>query len=270
MQQIKSTYRNIISILSLLGFATMGYLTYIHFANIQSFCDISVEVSCDVVNTSIYSEVFGIPLSVLGVLFFAYAAYISFTQKTVKPYETLFFITIFSLIPSLYLSFAEIFFIHSLCILCEASKIFIIGILITSFLIIKHEKKDWLRLIIPIIIAGLVSVGIMYFNQTSSPDPRDHTPLIEHMNEQGWIYYKSYTCSSCRKQEKLLGDAYKIMNSVECHPKGPNGQAELCLKKRIEKTPTWILEPNGIEVKRLEGIQSVESLAKAAEFIINY
>ncbi|MBI2048915.1 MAG: Vitamin K epoxide reductase, partial [Parcubacteria group bacterium] len=54
-------------ILALLGMAIMGYLISIHYAPAEeAFCNLGEGLSCDVVNKSIYAEVFGIPVSVLG------------------------------------------------------------------------------------------------------------------------------------------------------------------------------------------------------------
>jgi len=63
--------RGVIALLSVVGTAIMGYLTYLHFSPEEgSFCNLGERLSCDVVNKSIYSEVFGVPLSVMGVVFF--------------------------------------------------------------------------------------------------------------------------------------------------------------------------------------------------------
>src|SRR3989338_9645340 len=124
--------RTLIIILSLAGLGIMAYLTYIHYANQQSFCDLSQEVSCDVVTTSIYSEVFGIPVSVLGLFYFATVLIVSLTKKSLPIFQSLFFLTAFVLIPSLYLTLTEILFIKSFCILCETSKGLMFLIFITS------------------------------------------------------------------------------------------------------------------------------------------
>ena len=68
----RTIYRFLITSAALLGLVIMSYLTYIHYANTSSFCDISKEVSCDVVTTSLYSEVFGLPVSVLGLGYFLF------------------------------------------------------------------------------------------------------------------------------------------------------------------------------------------------------
>jgi thiol-disulfide isomerase/thioredoxin len=84
------------------------------------------------------------------------------------------------------------------------------------------------------------------------------------LNEEGVVYYKSKICNNCKRQEALLGEAYKKLNSVECHPDGVDPQPELCLSKGIKKTPTFLIEENGEEVKRLEGLQPLDDLAEWA------
>lgn len=81
------------------------------------------------------------------------------------------------------------------------------------------------------------------------------------MTERGWIMYSSFTCPACRAQQKLFGDASVHLNIIECNPQAPDTQVEQCLKKNIRYTPTWLMEKNGTEVKRLKGYQELEELA---------
>jgi uncharacterized membrane protein len=256
--------RVIIAIIALLGFGIMAYLTYIHYAEASSFCDISETVSCDVVTTSIYSEIFGLPVSILGLgYFFLVFLLMVFSGKSTI-FQNIFFITLFVLMPSLYLSLLELTVIKAFCVLCETSKLLMIGILITSYLASKAHKKIEFRMMAPVIIAGVVAAFITYFAQAGTPVKRDYSEFVACLNEQGVVYYKSFRCSNCKRQEALLGEAYPNLNSVECHPEGPAGNPELCLAKRVDKTPTFIMEPEGIEIKRLEGLQPLQNLAAFA------
>lgn len=262
----KNSQRIAITLLALAGLVLMGYSTYIHFANTQSFCDISKEVSCDVVQTSLYSEIFGIPVSVLGMLYFITVLFKSLRKMDADDFKFLFFLTAFVLVPSLYLSGMEYFVIKSFCILCEVSKLMMFGILGISCAAMRFQIRSLGRMLAPIVIAGLVVSGIVYFVQSGTVVKEDYTAFVEHLNEKGWVYYKSYTCSNCKRQEKLFGDAYQKLNAVECHPKGPNGNPELCLKRNITKTPTWLLEQDDQEMMRLEGLQPIEDLMKISGY----
>lgn len=258
--------RLIINILSIAGLLIMLYLTYLHFANARSFCDLSESVSCDVVTTSIYSEVFGLPVSLLGLFYFGFVLYLALDLRRKDVFKIIFFVTLFSLIPSYYLSLTEIFFIKALCILCELSKILMLLILGITFIAVKKEKmKELGKKATFIIFTGLVAAAVTYFAQTGNVTKKDFSEFVTALNTRGVVYYKSIKCSNCRRQERLFGKAYQKLNSIECHPEGINPQPEYCLEKRINKTPTFILEKEGVEIKRLEGLQSLENIAKWAD-----
>lgn|SRR3989344_625483 len=257
--------RIIIGLLSLIGLGIMAYLTYIHFANVKSFCDLSETVSCDVVTTSLYSEIFGLPVSILGLGYFALTLLLTLFGKGKGVFQAIFFLTLFVLIPSYYLTAVEAFVIKAFCILCETSKLLMLAILVTSFVAMKQKASIVFRMAIPIVLAGFVAAGVTYFAQNAKTTTKDHTPFVEALNEKGVVYYKSVKCTNCKRQEALLGEAYTKLNQIECHPEGINPQVELCLEKKIDHTPTFIIEADGVEVKRVVGLQSLEKLADFAQ-----
>lgn len=257
--------RVLIGIFALAGLGIMSYLTYTHFANAQSFCDFTTEVSCDVVTTSIYSELFGIPMSILGMGYFTLILLLAAFYKKDSFFRAALFITIFVLVPSFYLTLMEVIVIDSFCVLCETSKVLMLLIAGLSLAHVIKKKIFSFRDIAPILIAGILVSGITYFAQQGGGTKKDYSELISCLNEKGVVYYKSVRCSNCRRQEKLLGIAYPKLNAVECHPDGEDPRPQLCLEKNVTKTPTFILERDGIEVKRAEGIQQVNELAKFAD-----
>lgn len=59
------------SVLSLLGLGTSAYLTVEHFSSSPNYaCPVSATINCIKVTTSSYSELLGIPVALLGLLFF--------------------------------------------------------------------------------------------------------------------------------------------------------------------------------------------------------
>ncbi len=81
------------------------------------------------------------------------------------------------------------------------------------------------------------------------------------ITEKGWAMYSSFTCSACRAQQKLFGQATDHLKIIECNPHAPDTQVDICLKKKIRFTPTWLLEKNGLEVERFKGYKELEALA---------
>src|SRR3989344_785845 len=253
--------RILIFLLSLVGVGIMGYLTYIHYAAVQSFCDISETVSCDVVTTSIYSEIFGLPISILGLGYFILTGLLSLFYRAKAFYQVVFLLTAFVLIPSYYFTAIEVFVIKAFCILCETSKLLMLGILAVSFAAMEEKLTTVLRMVAPILIAGFVVSGVTYFAQTGTVIKRDYTAFVEALNDAGVVYYKSVKCGNCVRQAQLFGEAIKKLNSVECHPEVENAAPERCLQMGITKTPTFLIEKDGREIKRLEGLQQLESIA---------
>lgn len=255
----------LIALISLIGAAISVYLAYIKLFNTKSFCTFSETLSCDAVNASIYSDIFGIPISFLGIGYFTLVLLLVLFKRSVNSYRFIFFLTIFVLMPSYYLTGIEIFVLEAYCILCEISKVLMIAILVLSFFQTNFLFKKALRMSIPVVIAGIVAAGVTFLAQSGGGTKEDYTPFVDNLNKKGVIMYKSFKCANCKRQEKLFGKAYKQLNQVECHPEGPNQEAERCLRMGINKTPTFLMEQAGQETKRLEGLQKLEKLGEWAE-----
>ncbi|MCK4840736.1 MAG: hypothetical protein KAT04_02500 [Methylococcales bacterium] len=97
------------------------------------------------------------------------------------------------------------------------------------------------------------------------PSPQSKEILARCLTDKGFVMYGSITCSACRAQRKLFGKAFEYITDIECNPNAPGNQIELCLKKKIRKTPTWILEKDEKEIKRMESYQLLEDLESFAE-----
>lgn len=140
--------------LALLGVLISAYLARAHFKiDPNAFCNINDYLDCDKVNQSIYSEVFGIPVSILGAFAYSLIAFISFLAYKNFDFKTLYkkldnntinkFLVVFSIIAfgfSLGLTYIEVFILHAVCIYCFTQQIIIFIILILSILLYKKAK----------------------------------------------------------------------------------------------------------------------------------
>jgi uncharacterized membrane protein len=133
----------LILILSFFGFIDSLYLVFIHYNEGLCFLDKS---GCEIVNTSIYSEIFGIPVALLGVLAYLFIFVVSVyeikSSKKWEPRLILFSFSLFSLFFSLYLTYLEIFVLKAICPFCIISAIIITLIFILSIL----KLKEYFRL----------------------------------------------------------------------------------------------------------------------------
>lgn len=111
-------------IVALVGFIDASYLTFNHFTGITPPCFITQ--GCDVVTTSIYANILGIPVALLGALYYLSMLVLMLYYIDKEDVRALKAISILSLIGflfSLWFVYAQIFVIKSLCTYCLLSAV---------------------------------------------------------------------------------------------------------------------------------------------------
>lgn len=136
---MKIDFPFLILIFSLAGIGIMSFLIYQHYFE-ASICNINTFFSCDTVNKSVYSEIYHIPIAAFGLAYFIIVAALSQIRK--KSIYYILILSIVALVPSLGLTYIELFVLHAVCIFCESSKILIVAILITSYISWKRSKEN--------------------------------------------------------------------------------------------------------------------------------
>jgi uncharacterized membrane protein len=107
-------------VLAVLGLGVAGYLTYVHYKGIRPVCGLGGD--CEKVQSSEWSKLAGVPVSLLGLL--GYAAILA--TLLVRREEALIAAALISLVGfgfSAYLTYRELFTIDALCQWCVASAI---------------------------------------------------------------------------------------------------------------------------------------------------
>lgn len=246
----------------------MIYLAYLHFSGAEGrFCNVGEGFSCDVVNQSVYSVVLGVPFAFLGIAYFLGVVGVAALRYDRQALKLLAITSIMFLGPSLYLTGIEVFVIRSICIFCEISKalmVIVAATAILSMLPLKMTKMDTAGAIVFAAVLALV-VGVLQGVAATGPRGKYQT-FAACLSEAGLRMYGSATCSSCGKQRQMFGDAFELIEELECDPRNPGNHAAECVAKGIDKTPTWILEkPAGHELLRFDaGLQSLEALSEAS------
>ena len=127
---------------SLIGLLDAAYLAWLKLADSEASCGIG---GCDVVNSSVYSEVAGIPVALLGLG--GYVCIIGlillenrseFWKKNVPTF--LFGITLIGLLYSIYLTYLELFVIHAVCPFCVVSAI--VMLILFILVLINNRQKQ--------------------------------------------------------------------------------------------------------------------------------
>lgn len=125
---MKTEKRNtrVMLVLSILGLLDSSYLSWIKLTHNEGKCIPGVG-DCGTVNTSIYSELFGIPVAYLGVACYLVLLVLVLLERKngEQPlYTYLFFgVTLVGFLFSIYLTYLELAVIHAVCVFCMISAI---------------------------------------------------------------------------------------------------------------------------------------------------
>jgi uncharacterized membrane protein len=115
------TLRRATAALALVGIAIAGYLTYVHYAELEAIC-VGGGGGCERVQSSPYAELAGIPVALLGLL-----AYVTVLASLALP-EALgrsvaAFVTLVGFGFSAWLTYVELVKIDAVCQWCVASAV---------------------------------------------------------------------------------------------------------------------------------------------------
>ncbi len=147
---------NALIVLSLIGLALSLY-SFLHFKGFTSgeFCTINETINCDLVNKGPFSKIFGIPVSLIGILGYTFllAGSIIKRKKLAEDKE----LTIFLLAAaygalgfSLYLTYLEAFVLNAWCLICVTSQVTILVFAILVTILASREShicnfKMWIK-----------------------------------------------------------------------------------------------------------------------------
>ena len=130
----------VVAALAGLGFALAS--TWVHYNILRdplysSVCDVSSTFSCTDAYTSRFGSVAGVPVALIGVLYFAFVlVLIALCQRSTTARQNLagyvFAVSTLGLAGVLYLAYASVFVLKTVCLLCVGSYVAIIALFIIS------------------------------------------------------------------------------------------------------------------------------------------
>ena len=132
-----------IALLSVAGAVVSSISLYHHYgASKSSFCDFGANFNCDMVNRSIYSVVFGIPVALIGIFGYGVLLFLAtlYRAKTETPLILL-VASLTGLGFALYLTYVEAFVLAVWCILCLSSLTLIAAITVLSSLLVAQRMN---------------------------------------------------------------------------------------------------------------------------------
>ena len=140
---MSSKSRKLLLAFALLGLGASSFSSYVHYnlltkPEYSSFCDVNATVSCTQAYTSQYGSFMGVPVAILGVVFFATILVLtamsgregSTVRETVPGY--VFVLSTLGLAFALYLAWGSYVVLKVFCILCAFTYVSVIAIFIIS------------------------------------------------------------------------------------------------------------------------------------------
>lgn len=134
--------------LSIIGLGLASYLTYEHFTGSESlYCSESSTVNCLAVTTSQWSRFLGMPVAVLGLVFFLILTVLCLPPAWHRAPRSVDYLRLIlvagGLLMALYLIWAELFRIHAICLWCTGVHIvtFILLLVLAIGAIFTYEER---------------------------------------------------------------------------------------------------------------------------------
>jgi uncharacterized membrane protein len=124
---------------SMAGLAVAGYLTYEHYTGSSTLaCSDKGIVNCLAVTTSSYSKVAGVPVAVLGLVFFAIMLVLQLPATWRRPEPTVRRVrmswAVVGLGTVVYLLYTELFSIDAICLWCTAVHVLTLAVFVSTVL----------------------------------------------------------------------------------------------------------------------------------------
>jgi uncharacterized membrane protein len=232
------------------GIALTAYLTGVKwFGEQPAFC--SAGSSCDVVQSSRWSTLFGVPMALWGLLtYVVLARFLWRLRSRPSAWRPALTIAAVGAAVSWYLTAVSVLEIETTCSYCLASFAIMNALLLLLLLrrpahLPEHAwASAWPT---PVSLATAVVLGL-YLNFSGLFDPA-HGPedpylkaLATHLKETGARFYGAYWCPNCQDQKELFTASMERLPYVECTPSGRNGPMNVaCLNANIRDYPTWVI-----------------------------
>ena len=253
-----------------LGVLLTGYLTLVAWLGAPpAYCGADSE--CDIVQSSRWSTLFGMPMSLWGLLTYAILAGLAWRLRS-RPsaWRTALFFACIGAGVSWFLALVSVFQIEATCGYCLASFALMNASLVLVLLrrpsrISEHAWQKALPFPMGAAIALVLGLHLHFsgiFDPAAGPEDPYLKTLATHLQDSGAHFYGAYWCPACQQQKALFTASVDRLPYIECTPEGRGGpRAVNCLTQNIQEYPTWI-----IDGQRYTGVVGVERLARLSSF----
>jgi uncharacterized membrane protein len=235
------------------GMGVAGYLTYTGWSGARAlYCEVGG--GCDVVQSSRWATLLGVPMAFWGFLTYAVLAAIAWrVRRATTHWQLAWLVAGVGWGVSVYLTAISVFVLQATCLYCLTS----LAIFTAAVAVLVWQKPEgiagfawpgWL-LQTGAVSAGAVLMLALYFAGIIGPAGGPEDPylrgLAQQLVEKGAKFYGAYWCPVCQRQKAAFGASEKRLPYVECSPGGQRASsAPECVAAGVTNYPTWIF-PGG-------------------------
>lgn len=135
--------RKILIALGIIGLLDAAYLTYIKVLE-DGVC--AVSSGCEIVNTSQYASLGGIPIAAIGGGAYLVMLAVLWLEErndffAINGSLIVFGLSLIGVLYSLYLTYLELYVIHAICPFCVVSAVVLVAMLIVSILRLRSDLQ---------------------------------------------------------------------------------------------------------------------------------
>lgn len=253
------------------GVALTAYLTAVKwFGTAPAYC--GPDSSCDLVQSSRWSTLLGLPLALWGLITYAVLAGLIWRMRARRSAWTqVTFVACIAVGISIYLTAVSVFVIEAVCVYCLASLVIFLAIL--ALLLSRRPAQlsgfQWRSYAPATLLSAALAVLALHlhwsgvFDPSAGPERPYLKALAMHLEEKGARFYGAYWCPHCQEQKELFGASADRLPYVECTPQGRNGPVNVaCVTRDIADYPTWI-----IDGRKYTGVLTPDRLASVTRFV---
>ena len=261
---------------SSLGIALTGYLSWTAFSG-GAVQGCSAGGGCDIVLTSRWATLLGLPTALWGLAAYAGLAAIAFVRRADRHWSYAWSAALFGVAYSVYLTVVSLTILESACPYCLTS----LGLVTATLALVVWQRppemahRSWVGLVAGRGTLAALVILLLHANyvtpQADPAGPEDPMTraLAEHLTEQGVLFYGASWCPHCQEQKRLFGASASRLPYIECSPAGRGApQAPSCTRAGVRTYPTWVIDGRVIvgEVLSLARLADATGFPGAANF----
>jgi uncharacterized membrane protein/glutaredoxin len=262
--------------LAMVGMLLTAYLTWAKFSG-GAVQGCAVGGGCEIVLTSRWATLLGVPTSLWGFVGYAALAAIAFERRADRQWSWAWTVALAGVCYSVYLTVVSLTILNSACPYCFTSLALMTSILALVIAQRPPElaQRSWLWLAagrvaaVALVILVVHGANIKPQEEASGPEDPQVRALAEHLADKGVLFYGASWCPHCQEQKRMFGASAKRLPYVECNLAGPTApQASACTVAGVNTYPTWVINGRRYvgQVMTLAELADATGFADAAKF----